>query len=249
MNRLNGQTIVVTGAGSGIGRSTALLCAAEGAFVWALDLKADTAKETAEQIHAAGGTADFSAIDVASSLSVEQVFERIPRVDGLVNSAGIAVRNPIGDQDEAGWDAVIGVNLKGVYLCSRAALQRMESAGSIVHIASGVGIMGLRNRAAYTATKGAIVSLTRNMALDYAPRQIRVNCICPGFARTGLTQGLFADPERLAKIVALHPLGRLAEAEEIGKAALFLLSNDASFITGIALPVDGGFAAGHAVDV
>jgi NAD(P)-dependent dehydrogenase (short-subunit alcohol dehydrogenase family) len=246
---MNGKVVVVTGAGSGIGRASAELCAAAGAMVWALDVKADTAKETADRITAAGGCAEFSAIDVASPLSVSQVFSRIPVIDGLVTSAGVAVRNPIGDQDETGWDLVMGVNLKGIYLCCREALPRMGTGASIVHIASAVALIGHRNRAAYTATKGAILALTRNMALDYAGRGIRVNCVCPGFARTGLTRGLFADPERLARIQSLHPLGRLGEPEEIGKAVRFLLSEDASFITGASLAVDGGLSAGHIADI
>lgn len=249
MAAMNGKVVVVTGAGSGIGRASAELCGAAGAMVWALDLKADTAKETADRIAEAGGNADFCAIDVASPLSVSQVFVQIPVIDGLVTSAGVAVRNPIGDQDEAGWDLVMGVNLKGIYLCSKEALARMGPGGSIVHIASAVALIGHRNRAAYTATKGAILALTRNMALDYAGRGIRVNCVCPGFARTGLTRGLFSDPERLARIESLHPLGRLGEPEEIGKAVRFLLSEDASFITGAALAVDGGLSAGHFADI
>ncbi|MBL8230097.1 MAG: SDR family oxidoreductase [Bryobacterales bacterium] len=246
---MQGKTVVVTGAGSGIGRACAELCAAAGAFVWALDLNASATKETADRIVASGGHADFQAVDVGSSLSVEQAFERIPQVDGLVTSAGIAVRNPLGDQDEAGWDRVINVNLKGIYLTSKAALARMSQGGSIVHIASAVALIGHRNRAVYTASKGAILALTRNMALDYAARGIRVNCVCPGFARTGLTKGIFEDPERLERIRSLHPMGRLGEPEEIGKAVRFLLSSDASFITGASLAVDGGLSAGHPADI
>ena len=246
---MNGKVVVVTGAGSGIGQACAVLCAEAGAFVWALDVKADAAKETADRIAAGGGKAEFQAVDVASPLSVSQAFAQIPHVDGLVTSAGVAVRNPIGDQDERGWDLVMGVNLKGVYLCSKEALARMGSGGSIVHISSAVALIGHRNRAAYTATKGAILALTRNMALDYAGKGIRVNCVCPGFARTGLTQGIFADPERLGRIQSLHPLGRLGEPEEIGKAVRFLLSDDASFITGASLAVDGGLSAGYSADI
>lgn len=246
MGKLEGRTIVITGAASGFGRATAKLCAAEGARVVLLDRDGAANDAVARSL---GAAATAIACDVASTDSVMAAFAGIGQVDGLVNSAGIARRNPLADQDEAGWDAVIAVNLKGVYLCSREALRRMRAGGSIVHISSAVALIGFRNRPAYTATKGALVALTRNMALDYAAQGIRVNCICPGFARTGLTEAIFQDPERRAKIEAMHPLGRMGEADEIGKAALFLLSEDASFITGVALPVDGGISAGHQHDI
>lgn len=239
MGRLSGKTIAVTGAGSGIGRATAALCLAEGATVWALDRDAESIRDFACAM----------ACDVASSNSVEAAFAAIERLDGLVNSAGIAQRFPVAEQDEAGWDAVMRVNLKGIYLCSKAAIARMRGPASIVHIASAAGLIGVRNRAAYSATKGAIVSLTRNMALDYAGRGIRVNCVCPGFTRTPLIEKLLADPERRARIESLHPLGRLGEAEDIAKAVVFLLSDDSSWITGIALAVDGGLSAGHQHDI
>ncbi|HUQ95156.1 MAG TPA: SDR family oxidoreductase [Bryobacteraceae bacterium] len=228
MSRLSKKIIVVTGAASGIGKAAAELCEHEGAQVVRLDRLE---------------------CDVADLRSVEAAFAGIPRIDGLVNSAGVATRHPLVEQDEAGWDAVIDINLKGSYLCAQQAIPRMSKGGSIVHIASAVGLIGVRNRAAYTASKGALVALTRNMALDYAPHGIRVNCICPGFARTGLTKALFDNPERKARIEAMHPLGRMGEPEDIAKAVLFLLSEDASWITGIALPVDGGFSAGHLHDV
>jgi len=230
--RLKGQTIIITGAGSGIGKATAELCAKEGARTIGLDLK---------------GTDRHC--DVAKAESVREAFRDLDRVDGLVNSAGVAQRFPLADQEESGWDSVMDVNLKGSYLCAREAILRMTHGGSIVHLSSAVALVGVRNRAAYTATKGAIVALTRNMALDYAARGIRVNCVCPGFARTGLTAAIFADPARKEKIEAMHPLGRMGEAEDIAKAILFLLSDDASWITGVALPVDGGFSAGHREDV
>ena len=232
MQHLAGKVIVITGAGSGIGKATAEICTLEGATVIGLDIK---------------GADRYC--DVADAESVHQAFDGLDVVDGLVNSAGVAQRFPLADQEETGWDAVMDVNLKGSYLCAREAISRMSRGGSIVHLSSAVALIGVRNRAAYTATKGAIVALTRNMALDYAPRGIRVNCICPGFARTGLTAAIFADPVRKEKIEAMHPLGRMGEAEDIAKAVLFLLSEDSSWITGVALPVDGGFSAGHREDV
>jgi len=230
--RLAGKTIVITGAASGIGAATLQLCRAEGAITIGLDLAG------ADRV-----------CDVADADSVRSAFAGIEAIHGLVTSAGIAVRHPADEQDEAGWDAVFDVNVKGAYLCSREALPRMGAGASIVHLSSVVGLMGVRNRAAYSASKGAILSLTRNMALDYAGRGIRVNCLCPGFTRTGLTRGIFADPDRKARIEAMHPLGRMGEPEDIARAALFLLSGDAGWITGVALPVDGGFTAGQRDDV
>ncbi len=208
------------------------MCRMEGAHVIGLDLSG----------------ADRTC-DVSDASSVRQAFAGIPTIDGLVNSAGIAQRHPAGEQDEEGWESVFAVNVKGTFLCSKEALTRMNQGASIVHLSSVVGLTGVRNRAAYSASKGAILSLTRNMALDYAGRGIRVNCLCPGFTRTGLTQGIFADQQRKAKIEAMHPIGRMREPEDIARAALFLLSEEASWITGIALPVDGGFSAGQRDDV
>ncbi len=228
MGRFAGRTIVVTGGASGIGQACAELAAGEGASVIVLDRHN---------------------CDVTDVAQVRAAFAGIERVDGLVNAAGIAQRFPLGEQEEDGWRAVIDVNLNGLYLTTKYALERMARGGSIVHISSAVALIGVRNRAAYTATKGAIVAMTRNMALDYAGRGIRVNCVCPGFARTGLTRGIFADLEKKARIEGMHPLGRMGEPEDIAKAVLFLLSDDASWITGIAMPVDGGFSAGHQHDV
>jgi NAD(P)-dependent dehydrogenase (short-subunit alcohol dehydrogenase family) len=160
------------------------------------------------------------------------------------------VRNPVDLEDAEGWDRVHRVNVRGAFLCSKHAVPYMfDAGGAIVHMASVVGVTGVRNRAAYSASKGAIVALTRNMAMDYAARRIRVNCVCPGFTRTPMTAGLFADPERLAALTALHPLGRLGEPEDVAAAVVFLASDEASWITGVALAVDGGFTAGHGAGV
>lgn len=249
MKRLEGRSVLVTGAASGLGEAAAVMAAAEGAHVYCLDRSAGGLEQVVGRIAGAGGSAQAIAADVTDSDAVAVAFSKIGKLDGLVNSAGIAQRFPLGEQDEAGWDAVMNVNVRGVFLCTKQALARMGRGGSIVHIASGVGIIGTRNRAVYTASKGAIVALTRNMALDYAPQGIRVNCVCPGFARTGLTAGIFADPARKAKIEAMHPLGRMGEPEDIAKAILFLLSDDSSWITGVMLPVDGGLSCGHQNDV
>jgi NAD(P)-dependent dehydrogenase (short-subunit alcohol dehydrogenase family) len=228
VSRLDERVAVVTGAASGIGEAVAMRLRREGAVVHTLD------RQDA---------------DVGDEGQVRAYFDKLARVDILVNSAGIAVRKPVGEQDAGGWDEAMRVNVRGTYLCSRFAVNRMPRGGAIVHLASVVGITGVRNRAAYSTTKGAIVALTRNMALDYAGRGIRVNCVCPGFTRTNLTRTLLSNPEAEAKLLALHPLGRLGEAEDIANAIAFLVSDEASWITGQAIAVDGGFTAGHAVDV
>ena len=228
--RLEGKRVLVTGAASGIGLACAGRCEAEGATV----IRADQAE-----------------FDVADEAAVARFFAALGgRLDVLIHCAGIAVRQPVGQQDAAGWDAVFRVNARGAFLCSRAAVELMKPhGGSLVHMASVVGVLGVRNRAAYSASKGAIVALTRNMAMDYAAYGIRVNCLCPGFTRTPMTKALFADRDRLAKLTALHPLGRLGEPADVAHAALFLASDEAAWITGQAIAVDGGFTAGHAIDV
>ena len=148
----------------------------------------------------------------------------------------------------ADYDAVMAVNVRGIFLTSKYALPRMKAhGGSIVHISSGVATTGTRNRAAYSASKGAIVALTRNMALDYAGDNVRVNCLCPGFVNTPLLANL--PPERRAKLIALHPLGRMGEPEDIAHMTLFLISDQATWITGQAIAVDGGYNVGHSEDI
>jgi NAD(P)-dependent dehydrogenase (short-subunit alcohol dehydrogenase family) len=251
--RLSGKTVVVTGGGSGIGRASALHCGRQGARVVVADIGSESANATTKQISEEGGESlavqsDVSDTDQVQRL-VRQAVERFERLDVLVNCAGIAVRNPVAEQDEASWDKVMQVNLRGVFLCSKYAIPHMRRGGSIIHISSVVGLIGVRNRAAYSATKGAIITLTRNMALDYAGHGIRVNCICPGFTETGMTAALFADPERKRRLTALHPLGRLGTPDDIAHAVVFFASEEASWITGHALAVDGGFSAGHFADV
>ncbi len=168
----------------------------------------------------------------------------------MVNSAGVARRAKVDDTAMEDFDAVLRVNLRGTFLVSKHAVPLLRPhGGSILHLASGVGLMGIRNRSAYSASKGAVIALTRNMALDYAADRIRVNCLCPGFVRTPLLDGLLKDNERTARLTALHPLGRLGEPRDIANAALFLLSDEAEWITGQAIAVDGGLTAGSMADI
>jgi NAD(P)-dependent dehydrogenase (short-subunit alcohol dehydrogenase family) len=181
--------------------------------------------------------------------AMREVARRFGRIDVLVNDAGIAVREPVHDALNENWTRVMDVNVKGAFLCSKHALTFMGAGASIVHLSSVTGIIGVRGRAAYSASKGALVSLTRNMALDYAARRIRINCVCPGFVRTPLTSALTSDKERCERLTRLHPLGRLGEPGDIARAILFLASDEASWVTGHALVVDGGFSAGHATEI
>jgi NAD(P)-dependent dehydrogenase (short-subunit alcohol dehydrogenase family) len=233
---LEGRNAVVTGAGSGIGRATATRLRDLGAHVASVDLR--------------------DVPYVCDVTDPEQVRSTVDRIAGdfgpihvLFNNAGVAVRHTVVEETPEEWDRCLRVNVRSTYLVAKHVIPHMPSGGSIVNNASVTGIAGIRNRAAYSASKGAIVALTRNMALDYAGRGIRVNCVCPGFVRTPLIARLLADEQRTERLTALHPLGRLGEPEDIANAVAFLASREAAWITGVALPVDGGFSAGHAVDV
>ena len=227
--RFQDKVVVITGGESGIGLAAAERFREEGAQVHVLDIA--------------------TGCDVSDTAQVSEALGGLGRIDILVNGAGIAVRNPVVDEDEEDWDRTLQVNVKGIYLCSKHALPLMGAGASIINISSVAGITGVRNRAAYSASKGAVVSLTRNMALDYAALGIRVNCVCPGFVKTPLIATLGKDPVRLGRITALHPLGRLGEPEDIASMILFLASDEASWITGQAIAVDGGFSAGHAANI
>jgi NAD(P)-dependent dehydrogenase (short-subunit alcohol dehydrogenase family) len=233
--RFSGKHVVVTGAASGLGLAIANAAQAEGATITAIDRVA--------------APFDNSRIcDIADEDQVRRALTSLGRLDAVVNSAGIARRAKLDETDMADFDAVMNVNVRGAFLISKYALPHLRAfGGAILHLSSGVATTGTRNRAAYSASKGAILSLTRNMALDYAGDKVRVNCLCPGFVNTPLLASMPA--ERRAKLVALHPLGRLGEPEDIAPMALFLISDSASWITGQAIAVDGGFNVGHMDDV
>jgi NAD(P)-dependent dehydrogenase (short-subunit alcohol dehydrogenase family) len=241
--RVRDKVAIVTGGASGIGAATARRLSEEGARVVIMDVN-PSAEEPFE------GALSLR-VDVRSEpevqSAIEQVAQRFGCVDALINNAGIAIRKPVGEADETSWTDVLDVNLKGAFLCSKHALRFMPRFGSIVHMSSVVGITGVNDRAAYSSAKGALVALARNMAVDYASRGIRVNCICPGFVRTPFIQGIVSDPLRSERLVSQHPLGRLGEPEDIANAVLFLISDESSWITGHALVVDGGFSIGHVV--
>jgi NAD(P)-dependent dehydrogenase (short-subunit alcohol dehydrogenase family) len=225
------KTVVVTGAGNGIGKATADLFASRGYSIARLDV------EPGESI---------LACDVTDESAVEKVFKQIGRIDILVNSAGIAVRKNSLEISREEWDRVMAVNVSGVFLCSRIAARSMKQngGGAIVNLASIMGFSGgLFPNPAYQASKGAVVNLTRALALEFAPYGVRVNAVAPTFVRTKLTAPIFSNPELLQKVMEHTPLGVLPEAEDIAQAVLFLAGPGARCITGVTLPVDSGYLA------
>jgi NAD(P)-dependent dehydrogenase (short-subunit alcohol dehydrogenase family) len=252
--RLTGKTAVVTGGGSGIGAATASLFAREGARVAILDSDLPNGDRIASEIRTTGGDAATWACDVGDEAqvrdSVAGLVQRFGAIDVLFNSAGTAFRKTVSDTEVNDWDRLMGTNVRGPFLCSKHCLPHFRpGGGSIIHVSSVVGLTGVRSRAAYSASKGAIAALTRNMAMDLAPRKIRVNCVCPGFVRTAMAQPLLNDPVRHERLVNMHPLGRLGEAHDVAMAVLFLASDESQWITGTSLVVDGGFSAGKSEDV
>jgi NAD(P)-dependent dehydrogenase (short-subunit alcohol dehydrogenase family) len=253
--RFQDKVVVITGAGSGIGRATALAFGREGAKVVAADVDMPSAQATVDQIKAAGGQAESLQVDVSVAADVERMVsatvERFGRLDVLMNNAGVFFQLPVVQAPEEQWDWLMSINLKGVYLGCKYAVPQMirQGKGAIVNTASIAGLRGFAGYGTYGAAKGGVVQLTKALALEVARVGIRVNCVCPGIIETAmLDQGVAQmglDKTAFVQLAgAAHPMGRIGRPEEVAAAILFLASDDASFITGIALSVDGGLWAG-----
>lgn len=245
--RIAGQVALVTGAASGIGAACVERFRAEGATVVGID-------QNAPGRDLASSMSMFREMDVRDEAAVEAACaacaDRFGRIDVVVNAAGVAGGGAVHMLPTEDWDRVIDVNLKGTFLVAKHALARMvtQSSGSIINVASIEGIEATEGGGAYNASKAAVILLTKNMAIDYGRKGIRVNCICPGFVDTPLLREVFEGEgmqEYLDRFRDCHQLGRIGRPEEIASAALFLASQDASFVTGHALVVDGGFTAGR----
>jgi NAD(P)-dependent dehydrogenase (short-subunit alcohol dehydrogenase family) len=251
---LAGQVAVVTGAAKGIGLGCARELGRAGAALAVVDIDAAACEASTQELRDLGVTAEAYLCDVGRVDSVnpmiDGVVNRFGRIDVVVNNAGTHDSKSLEEASEADWDRILTTNLKSMYLVTKAALPYLKAArGRIVNMSSMAGVVGQGHAAAYASTKGAIITLTKNLALDLAPDGIRVNCICPGWVETPLVQAWFAlQPDEAASrsyIASVHPLGRIATADEIGQAALFLASDASSFVTGVALPVDGGVTLGY----
>jgi NAD(P)-dependent dehydrogenase (short-subunit alcohol dehydrogenase family) len=251
--RLAGKVAIITGAGSGIGRAAASLFAQEGAKVAVVDIDDEAGGAVSRAIKERGGDAIFIHTDVTVADEVKRMADAVAaafrRVDVLYNNAGIVRLGSVEEIAESDWDLVMNVNLKGVYLCSKFVIPLMKQAGggSIINAGSTVSFVGSPRSAPYCASKGGLLVLTKQMALDYAPFNIRVNAICPGVTDTPFAAQVYAaaaDPaEARRQSERARPLGRLAKPEEVARAALFLASDESSLAMGSALVVDGGYTA------
>jgi len=247
--RLEGRIALITGGGTGIGRSIALLFAAEGAKVCVAGRRSEPLQKVVAEIREHGGTATFTRGDVSRMDRVELIVQgavfNFGGLDILVNNAGIFLPGSVTDTDEKRWDKVLGTNLKGAYMVSRCAVPAMKARGGgcIINNASIHGLVGLKDAAAYCASKGGLVQLTRAMALDHAADRIRVNAICPGLIDTPLTRDKDGGSAWLDEAVKGYPAARAGSASEVARLALYLASDESGFMTGAALPLDGGFTA------
>ena len=248
LRRLQGKVAIVTGAGTGIGRAISFLFAREGAKVAVTDIDVGAAEATVAEIAETGVSALAIEADVTEAAGVENMMRATVaaygHLDVLINNAGVGTDGDVVELTEEQWQRILDVNLKGVFLCCKYAIPAMKKSGggSIVNIASTAAFVGGSVSCVYPASKAGVVALSKSTALRYAHNNIRVNCVCPGHVDTALTYTL-KDPEVKAALIRKYPLGRLGAPEEIANAVLFIASDEASFITGTELIVDGGYTA------
>ena len=249
--RLENKVGLVTGAGSGIGRASALAFAREGAKVIVADVQANSGEETVEMIKSAGGEASFVRTDVSDASEVESMvnktIETYGRLDCAYNNAGVVISPRLTPEtSEKDWDHVINVNLKGVWLCMKYEIPQMikRGKGAIVNASSMVGLIGLAKRSVYAASKHGVIGLTKVAALEYANAGIRVNAICPAVVRTPLVESIIqSDPDAESQLMSMIPMERLGTLEEMAEVVVWLCSDASSFVTGHAMLVDGGAVA------
>lgn len=252
MFSLSNKTAVVTGGGSGIGQAIAEVFARQGAKVEVLDLSADAAEVTVQKILQAGGSATGHACDVGDGAAVAAVFAEIERrtgkIDILVNNAGVAHIGTLLTTQDSDLDRLYQINIKGVFFCAQEAVKRMvaQGGGVVLNLCSIASMMGLADRFGYSMTKGAVETMTYSIAKDYVAQGIRCNCICPARVHTPFVDGYLArnypgqEAEMFAKLSAAQPIGRMAKPEEVAGLAVYLCSDEASFVTGAAYLIDGG---------
>lgn len=249
MNRVKDKVILVTGAAMGMGRTHSELLASEGAWVFVADRDAAEGQATVDRIRKSGGKADFIALDVTAeadwNAAIGRILNAAGRIDVLINNAGILVLKPVQDTTNAEWDRVFDVNVRSVFLGTRAVIpaMRTQGRGNIINISSIYGLVGAPGASAYQASKGAVRLFTKSCAVDLAPFNIRVNSVHPGVIETPMTKDLLAPPDQRKAVLGPTLLGRAARPEEVSQAVLFLASDESSFVHGAELVVDGGYTA------